>query len=81
MSALDRVQREVQRGAQRGRNGSRMVADNAPPGVGQTPKEVMRRSGRSALGLTGRALLRDHIRARNRELHDLVMLPHFADAA
>jgi len=41
----------------------------------------MRRSGRSALGLTGRALLRDHIRARNRELHDLVMLPHFADAA
>ena len=33
-----------------------------------------------ALGFTGEALLRDHIRDRNGQLHDLVMLAHFADA-
>jgi ribosomal protein S18 acetylase RimI-like enzyme len=32
-----------------------------------------------ALGFTGEALLRDHIRDRNGELHDLVMLAHFVD--
>jgi hypothetical protein len=35
----------------------------------------------TSLGFTGEALLRDHIRARSRELHDLVVLAHFADAA
>jgi ribosomal protein S18 acetylase RimI-like enzyme len=33
----------------------------------------------SSLGFTGEALLRDHIRDRNGELHDLVMLAHFVD--
>jgi ribosomal protein S18 acetylase RimI-like enzyme len=32
-----------------------------------------------SLGFTGEALLRDHIRDRNGELHDLVMLAHFVD--
>jgi hypothetical protein len=31
----------------------------------------------SSLGFTGEALLRDHIRDRNGELHDLVMLADF----
>jgi len=33
----------------------------------------------SALGFTGEALLRDHIRDRNGQLHDLVMLAHYVD--
>jgi ribosomal protein S18 acetylase RimI-like enzyme len=33
----------------------------------------------TSLGFTGEALLRDHIRDRNGELHDLVMLAHFVD--
>ena len=33
----------------------------------------------SSLGFTGEALLRDHIRDRNGELHDLVLLAHFVD--
>ena len=33
----------------------------------------------SSLGFTGEALLRDHIRDRNGELHDLIMLAHFVD--
>jgi ribosomal protein S18 acetylase RimI-like enzyme len=32
-----------------------------------------------SLGFTGEALLRDHIRDRNGELHDLIMLAHFVD--
>jgi L-amino acid N-acyltransferase YncA len=31
------------------------------------------------LGFTGEAVLRDHIRDRNGEFHDLVMLAHFVD--
>ena len=34
----------------------------------------------SSLGFTGEALLRDHIRDRNGEVHDLVMLAHFVDS-
>jgi ribosomal protein S18 acetylase RimI-like enzyme len=33
----------------------------------------------SSLGFTGEALLRDHIRDRKGELHDLVMLAHYVD--
>ena len=33
----------------------------------------------SSPGFTGEALLRDHIRDRNGELHDLVLLAHFVD--
>ena len=33
----------------------------------------------SSLGFTGEALLRDHIRDRDGELHDLVMLAHFVE--
>jgi ribosomal protein S18 acetylase RimI-like enzyme len=33
----------------------------------------------ASLGFIGEALLRDHIRDRNGELHDLVMLAHFVD--
>jgi L-amino acid N-acyltransferase YncA len=33
----------------------------------------------SSLGFTGEALLRDHIRDRNGQLHDLVMLAHFVE--
>ena len=32
-----------------------------------------------SLGFTGEALLRDHIRDRSGELHDLVMLAHFVE--
>jgi len=32
-----------------------------------------------SLGFTGEALLRDHIRDRDGELHDLGMLAHFVD--
>jgi ribosomal protein S18 acetylase RimI-like enzyme len=33
----------------------------------------------TSLGFTGEALLRDHIRDRSGQLHDLVMLAHFVD--
>jgi len=33
----------------------------------------------SSLGFVGEALLRDHIRDRDGEFHDLVMLAHFVD--
>jgi ribosomal protein S18 acetylase RimI-like enzyme len=33
----------------------------------------------SSLGFTGEALLRDHIRDRSGQLHDLVMLAHFVE--
>jgi ribosomal protein S18 acetylase RimI-like enzyme len=33
----------------------------------------------ASLGFIGEALLRDHIRDRNGELHDLIMLAHFVD--
>jgi len=138
-SVLDRVRREVERNALRARNGIRMVAGISQPGVGQTPKEVVWRAGRSELwryrsdhvrvsppllivyslfnrsyildlrpgnsvverllgagfdvylldwgvpderdssNRLGEALLRDHIRDRNDEPHDLVMLAHFVD--
>jgi len=48
-SALDRVRGEVERNALRARNGIRMVAGIPQPGVGQTPKEVVWRAGRSEL--------------------------------
>lgn len=48
-SVLDRVRREVERNALRARNGIRMVAGVSQPGVGQTPKEVVWRAGRSEL--------------------------------
>jgi ribosomal protein S18 acetylase RimI-like enzyme len=35
----------------------------------------------SGLGFTGEALLRDHIRDRDGQLHDLVMLAHLVDEA
>ena len=181
ISVVERVRREVERNALRVRNGIRLAAGISPPGVGQTPKEVVWRRGRSelwryrsdhirvsppllivyslfnrsyildlrpgnsfvehllnagfdvylldfgipderdaantlddyaddylpaaaervrqvsqdeqvymlgycfggamfsSLGFTGEALLRDHIRDRNGELHDLVMLAHFVD--
>jgi hypothetical protein len=81
MGVLDRVRREVQHSAERGRNGTRCWQVTGHQARVRPPKEVVWRPGRSTLGFTGRALLRDHIRARNRELHDLVVLAHFADAA
>jgi polyhydroxyalkanoate synthase subunit PhaC len=48
-SVLDRVRLEVERNAMRARNGIRMVAGVSQPGVGQTPKEVVWRAGRSEL--------------------------------
>ena len=42
MSALlDRVQRDVQRAALRGRNGLRYAAGTTRPKVGRTPKDVV----------------------------------------
>ena len=49
MSVLGRVRREVERNALRARNGIRLAAGIAPPGVGQTPKEVVWRRGRTEL--------------------------------
>jgi polyhydroxyalkanoate synthase subunit PhaC len=49
MSVLGRVRREVERNALRARNGIRLAAGIAPPGVGRTPKEVVWRRGRSEL--------------------------------
>ena len=49
MDVLDRVRRDVERNALRARNGIRLVAGVSPPGVGQTPKEVVWRHGRCEL--------------------------------
>jgi poly[(R)-3-hydroxyalkanoate] polymerase subunit PhaC len=49
MSALDRVRREVERNALRARNGIRVAAGVALPELGQTPKDVVWRAGRSEL--------------------------------
>lgn len=49
MSALDRVRREVERNALRARNGIRLAAGTSPPAVGQSPKDVIWRHGRTEL--------------------------------
>jgi polyhydroxyalkanoate synthase len=49
VGALDRVRREVERNALRARNGIRLATGVAQPGVGQTPKDVVWRHGRSEL--------------------------------
>jgi len=49
MSVLDRVRREVERNALRARNGIRMAAGSTRPPVGQSPKEIMWRAGRTEL--------------------------------
>ena len=49
MSVVERVRREIERNALRVRNGVRLAAGVSPPGVGQTPKEVVWRSGRIEL--------------------------------
>lgn len=48
-SALERVRREDERNALRARNGIRSVGGMTQPGVGQTPKDVVWRRGRSEL--------------------------------
>ncbi len=48
-SIVDRVRREVERTALRARNGIRMAAGLSRPEVGQTPKDVVWRHGRSEL--------------------------------
>jgi polyhydroxyalkanoate synthase len=49
VSALDRVRREIERNALRARNGIRVAAGVARPDLGQTPKDVVWREGRSEL--------------------------------
>ena len=49
MTVVERVRREVERNALRVRNGIRLAAGIRPPGVGQTPKEIVWRRGRSEL--------------------------------
>src|SRR6476620_4578119 len=49
MSVVERVRREIERNALRVRNGVRLAAGVSPPGVGQTPKEVVWRSDRTEL--------------------------------
>ena len=49
LSAVERVRREVERNALRVRNGIRLLAGSMQPGVGQTPKEIVWRRGRSEL--------------------------------
>jgi len=49
MSVVERVRREIERNTLRVRNGFRLAAGVSPPGVGQTPKEVVWRSGRTEL--------------------------------
>jgi len=49
MSVVERVRREIERNTLRVRNGVRLAAGVSPPGVGQTPKEVVWRSGRTEL--------------------------------
>jgi poly[(R)-3-hydroxyalkanoate] polymerase subunit PhaC len=48
-SVVERVRREVERNALRVRNGIRLAAGIGPLGVGQTPKEIVWRRGRSEL--------------------------------
>jgi polyhydroxyalkanoate synthase subunit PhaC len=48
-NAVDRVRREIGRNARRARNGTRVAAGVARPEVGQTPKDVVWRAGRSEL--------------------------------
>ena len=49
MSVVERVRREAERNALRVRNGIRLAAGIRPPGVGQAPKEIVWRRGRSEL--------------------------------
>ena len=49
MSVVERLRREIERNTLRVRNGVRLAAGVSPPGVGQTPKEVVWRSGRTEL--------------------------------
>ena len=49
MSVVERVRREIERNTLRVRSGVRLAAGVSPPGVGQTPKEVVWRSGRTEL--------------------------------
>jgi polyhydroxyalkanoate synthase subunit PhaC len=49
MSVVERARREVERNALRVRNGIRLAAGIRPPGVGQAPKEIVWRRGRSEL--------------------------------
>jgi len=49
ISVVERVRREIERNALRVRNGVRLAAGVSPPGVGQTPKDVVWRSGRTQL--------------------------------
>jgi poly[(R)-3-hydroxyalkanoate] polymerase subunit PhaC len=49
MSVVERLRREIERNTLRVRNGFRLAAGVSPPGVGQTPKEVVWRSGRTEL--------------------------------
>ena len=48
-TVLDRVRRDVERNALRARNGIKLVAGVDRPGVGQTPKDVVWRRGRTQL--------------------------------
>lgn len=47
--ALDRVLKEIDRNAKRVRNGIKLAAGTSHPQLGQTPKDVVWRSGRSEL--------------------------------
>jgi poly[(R)-3-hydroxyalkanoate] polymerase subunit PhaC len=49
VSAVDRVRREIERNALRARNGIRLAAGVARPDLGQTPKDIVWRAGRSEL--------------------------------
>lgn len=49
MNALERVRQEIERNRLRARNGIRVAAGTAKPPVGQTPKDVVWRSGRCEL--------------------------------
>jgi polyhydroxyalkanoate synthase len=49
ISVVERVRREVERNALRVRNGIRLAAGIRLPGVGQAPKEIVWRRGRSEL--------------------------------
>ena len=46
-AVLDRVRRDVERNALRARNGIKLVAGVDRPGVGQTPKDVVWKRGRT----------------------------------
>ena len=48
-TVLDRVRRDVERNAQRARNGIKLVAGVDRPGVGQTPRDVVWQRGRTQL--------------------------------